>query len=162
MTAAVIERRQERTSGRSGFALVAGGLATLAIAAGGLFVAASSAQTTGATPVRAASIAATPGAADAGPEIGVTQLTYEPGHTSGWHVHAGVHSVVVLAGTLTVYDRDCQRHQFTAGETYFGGNEAHLARNEGDEPAELAVTYVYTRHGDPGRPLTPGAGCDVR
>lgn len=101
-------------------------------------------------------------AASSFPTVGVSDLTYEPGHASGWHVHSGVHSVVVLSGILTIYDKYCQAREFGPGDVYLGGNEPHLARNEREEPAHLAVTSVYTDGGDPGRPTPPPANCGVR
>jgi hypothetical protein len=46
------------------------------------------------------------------PDVGIAQIVYEPGHSSGWHVHAGVHSVVRAVGALTVYDQACGRQDF--------------------------------------------------
>lgn len=79
------------------------------------------------------------------PDVGVADNVYQPGHSSGWHVHPGVHSVVVLTGTLTVYDSACGRHDFGPNQTYLGGNEPHLARNEGASPLGVVVTYVYAK-----------------
>ena len=95
------------------------------------------------------------------PNIGTASETYEPGHASGWHVHPGVHSVTVLAGTLTIYDEHCGRTQYGPGETYLGGNAPHLARNEGAADLDVAITYVYTS-AIPGTPVAAPAGCDVR
>ena len=61
------------------------------------------------------------------PDVGGTDVAYEPGHSSGWHVHPGVHSVVVLPGNLTVYDADCRRHAYGPGQTYLGGDIVHIA-----------------------------------
>jgi quercetin dioxygenase-like cupin family protein len=103
-----------------------------------------------------------PVAAASAPTVGVTSVDYAPGHTSGWHVHPGVHSVVVLSGTLTIYDEHCNRTDYGPGETYLGGNLPHLARNEGDSELLAAVTYVYTSSGDPGSVVAPPSGCDAR
>jgi len=113
--------------------------------------------------------ASTPHAARAGaavntapfPNVGAASETYEAGHTSGWHVHPGVHSVTVLTGTLTIYDEHCVRTDYGPGETYLGGNAPHLARNEGATDLDVAVTYVYTST-RPGTPVAAPAGCDVR
>lgn len=100
-------------------------------------------------------------AADRKPaEVTTASLVYEPGHSSGWHVHPGVHSVVVLTGTLTVLDDDCRRQEYGPGETYVGGREPHLARNDGAETVALAVTYVADPSArTPGSPVAPPAGC---
>jgi hypothetical protein len=98
------------------------------------------------------------------PNVGVTESTYEPAHSSGWHVHPGVHSVVVLAGMLSVYDATCARHDFGPGETYLGGSYPHLARNETDQPVTMVLTYVYVGGSPLDHPsgVDAPAGCDVR
>jgi anti-sigma factor ChrR (cupin superfamily) len=97
------------------------------------------------------------------PNVGVTSEDYLPGQSSGWHRHAGVHSVVVLSGTLTIYDQDCQRRDYGPGDSYIGGQQPHLARNEGAEPVALVVTYVVSRSGvPPSATAEVPAGCAVR
>lgn len=97
------------------------------------------------------------------PSITTASITYPPGHSSGWHVHPGVHSVVVLAGTLTMYDEHCVRTDYGPGETYLGGNAPHLARNEGTDDVSAAVTYVYRVPGEGhGSAVADPADCDVR
>lgn len=93
--------------------------------------------------------------------VGTAELVYEQGHSSAWHVHAGVHAVVVLSGTLTVYDEACRRENYAAGQTYLGGRAPHLALNTGSEPAYLVVTYVLDgAAGDsPGHPVPAPSGC---
>jgi quercetin dioxygenase-like cupin family protein len=92
--------------------------------------------------------------------LAVTDLIYEPGHSSGWHVHPGVHSVVVLSGTLTVYDNACGRQDYGPGQTYVGGRDAHLLRNLGGDDVALAVSYVADPAADgPGHPVPAPNGC---
>ena len=98
-------------------------------------------------------------------DVTVQMATYEPGQTSGWHRHTGIHAVAVLSGTITFYDQECRRQAYGPGETYVGGQDVHVARNETAEPVGLAVTYMFpagrshtTFHVD----ARPPAGCDVR
>lgn len=65
----------------------------------------------------------------------VTSGAYEADHSSGWHVHPGLHSVVVIGGSLTVYDERCRRHEFGPGEAYVGGDRPHLVRKDTPAPA---------------------------
>ena len=108
-------------------------------------------------------VAANPVLADVRPaEVATAELVYAPGHSSGWHVHPGVHSVVVLSGTLTVYDEACRRHDYRPGQTYLGGREPHLASNTGAEAVGLAITYVSDPSGHvPGSPVAPPKGCQA-
>ncbi len=76
-------------------------------------------------------------------DVSVQKATYEPGQTSGWHSHTGMHAVMVLSGTLTILDADCRAHTYAAGDTYVGGKELHAASNETAAPVEMTVTYLF-------------------
>ena len=90
-----------------------------------------------------------PSPAEAGCErgemINVRNAEYAPGETTGWHQHQGVHVVTVLSGVLTVEDGVSGVQTFGAGDTYVGGRDAHVARNDGDVPVRMVVTYVLDR-----------------
>jgi quercetin dioxygenase-like cupin family protein len=75
-------------------------------------------------------------------DVSVVTQVYEPGQNSGWHAHPGIHAVAVLSGTLTVYDGQCERQTFEAGQPYVGGQLPHLVQNETDAAVTLAVTYL--------------------
>lgn len=92
--------------------------------------------------------------------VSTADLIYEPGHSSGWHVHPGVHSVVVLSGTLTVYDEACEGHDYGPGQAYVGGREPHVALNTGAEAAGLVITYVADPSADTAGSVVPApTGC---
>lgn len=144
--------------------IVSGAVVALSAAVIALLVPGGGSSTTvtagGPPPATPATPAATAAAATF-PEVGTSDVSYEPGHSSGWHVHPGVHSVVVLSGTLTVYDSDCVRTDYTAGQAYLGGGTAHLAANETDERLDGVVTWVYDKSStaDPGSIVLPPVGC---
>ena len=93
-------------------------------------------------------------------DVSVVTQVYGAGEESGWHSHSGIHAVAVLSGVLTVYDGDCRRQTFEAGRPYVGGQDAHLVRNEGDEPVVMAVTYVNPpAAGQSTHRLAPPSGC---
>ena len=98
-------------------------------------------------------------------DVTMQTATYEPGHSSGWHAHTGMHAVMVRSGTVTFYDSRCQGRTFGPGEIYVGGQDVHLARNDTIEPIEMVVTYLFPA-GQPHttfRVASPApAGCDVR
>jgi quercetin dioxygenase-like cupin family protein len=84
------------------------------------------------------------GVALGGPQDVAAQMaSYAPGQSSGWHSHTGLHAVVVLSGTLTIFDGECRRHTYGPGDSYVGGQEIHLAVNETSAPVEMAVTYLF-------------------
>lgn len=75
-------------------------------------------------------------------DISVVTQVYEPGQTSGWHSHRGIHAVAVLSGALTVYDEQCRPTTYEPGRPYVGGQQPHLVRNESEVPVTMAVTYL--------------------
>ena len=97
------------------------------------------------------------------PTVGTATSTYERGHTSGWHVHPGVHSVVVLSGTLTIYDENCGRTDYGPGQMYLGGATPHVARNETPDVLDVAITFVYRpSREDNGQAVPAPAGCEIQ
>lgn len=94
-------------------------------------------------------------------DVSVVTQVYEPGQNSGWHAHPGIHAVAVLSGTLTVYDGECQRQTFEAGQPYVGGQLPHLVQNETDAPVTMAVTYLSpAEHGMSTEHTAGPAGCN--
>ncbi|MDQ4097310.1 MAG: hypothetical protein M3144_05515, partial [Actinomycetota bacterium] len=75
-------------------------------------------------------------------DITVLNTTYEPGQSSGWHTHRGIHAVAIVSGEITVYDQNCIRRAYGPNEPYIGGQYLHLIRNEGTQPAAMVVTYM--------------------
>jgi quercetin dioxygenase-like cupin family protein len=106
--------------------------------------------------------AADPGIVLRGPgDVAVVTQVYDPGQTSGWHTHAGLHAVAVLTGELTVYDGECRPQRVLAGDPYVGGRDLHLVRNESAERVEMVVTYLNAV--GPASPHAGApAGCSVR
>lgn len=127
----------------------------------------------------AASVAFTPGIANATPSSGVTgviiskttvggkdyvlrQITIQPGGTTGWHFHDGTLYAFVEKGTLTHTDSDCVTTNTYHEGAFFvepsGANHVHIGRNLSSTPLVLDVLYV-----DPaGSPLSEDAsnpGC---
>jgi len=76
-------------------------------------------------------------------DVTVQMATYEPGESSGWHSHSGMHAVLVVSGTLTVYDGQCQPRVVGPGEMYVGGRDVHLATNSTALPVVMTVTYMF-------------------
>jgi quercetin dioxygenase-like cupin family protein len=71
-------------------------------------------------------------------------VTLEPGASSGWHTHPGPEYSIVKAGSVVlVRDGKCEPVTVSAGQGVFiPEGTAHLAHNDGKEPAELYVTYT--------------------
>ena len=94
----------------------------------------------------------------------IQQVILEPGADSGWHTHPGIALDIVKSGTVTAYvdDGECKPVKVEAGQAFlFPAAVTHLARNEGDEPAEIYVTYLVTAGADPRKDAEAPAGCKL-
>jgi quercetin dioxygenase-like cupin family protein len=96
--------------------------------------------------------------------VGLTENTYQPGHTSGWHTHPGAHSVVVLEGVLTIVDEACGQIDVGAGRSWIGGRHPHLVRNDTASPVRLVITYAFDQASalDHAATVPAPAGCTSR
>lgn len=71
------------------------------------------------------------------------QVTFAPGAYSGWHHHPGVILVLVKTGTVTVWDENCQKTAYSAGQAFIeGGAEPMQVSNEGSTTAVDVATQV--------------------
>jgi quercetin dioxygenase-like cupin family protein len=156
-----VETDEPNVAGRrSAVGLMATGL-VFALAAAGLVA---TQWRSPAVPERPAAWAA--GVVIAGPESVAVHLSgYDPHESSTWHRHTGLHAVAILSGTLTVYGPDCQAVRYGPGQSFVGGQDLHMARNETDEPVQFTETILYPA----GMPLEtfvvpagPPAGCGIR
>ena len=99
----------------------------------------------------------------AGPvDVAVADLMFQPGGTTGWHVHPGVTLVTVKSGTVTrTLAHGCKRERFQAGQAFVEEpNVVHMVRNLGTVPAETIVTFVVPVGAPPLTPEPAPAGCN--
>jgi quercetin dioxygenase-like cupin family protein len=80
-----------------------------------------------------------------GTDIAMSQITVNPGGSSGWHSHPGGAIVIVKEGTLTVYSpagRHCRTHTYSAGQAFIERpREVDNVLNTGSVPYVLYVTF---------------------
>jgi quercetin dioxygenase-like cupin family protein len=93
----------------------------------------------------------------------VEHLTFDPGGTTGWHVHPGPVLVIVIAGSVTKYSADdCTAQTYTTGQAFVenGPTDENMVRNNGSVKAETIVTFITP----PGAPIRddapPPPGCN--
>jgi quercetin dioxygenase-like cupin family protein len=85
-------------------------------------------------------------------DLYVVQNTWQPVNfdgkggiaSTGWHTHPGPSLIVVTAGTLTEYHKDCTPVVHNTGDTFVdaGGTDVHLIRNEGTEQATTTAVQI--------------------
>jgi quercetin dioxygenase-like cupin family protein len=92
----------------------------------------------------------------------MSQITVDPGGSSGWHSHPGGAVVLVQTGELTVYrsiGRQCQATVYTAGQAFIERNgEVNQVVNTGTTPYVLFVTFPRVPQGQSPRIDMPDPG----
>jgi quercetin dioxygenase-like cupin family protein len=93
----------------------------------------------------------------------VLTTTINPGGSTGWHSHPGPAFIVVVRGTLTLYDGNdltCTPHRYGPGTGFLdpGFGHVHIARNEGKTPVTVVQTYLDVPPGGSPRIDEPSPG----
>ena|SRR5215469_966205 len=98
----------------------------------------------------------------AGTDVAVVHLTFDPGGTTGWHSHPGGAIVTVTQGSLTVYNSrgsQCQVETYGAGQTFIErAGEVHKLINTGSIPLINLVIFPRVPQGDSPRIDEPDPG----
>ena len=73
-------------------------------------------------------------------------ITIQPGGNFGWHTHGSPVAVVVMSGTLTVFDpsvQNCAAFEVSKGQAFIEpADHVHLARNDTTQPVTLYAMYL--------------------
>ncbi len=97
-----------------------------------------------------------------GTDVVMTQITVNPGGSSGWHSHPGGAIIVVAQGTLTVYHAqgdDCAVTTYSAGQSFIERpGEVDDVLNETSSPYVLYVTFPRVPQGGSARIDQPDPG----
>ena len=96
-------------------------------------------------------------------DVANVQVTFQPGGSTGWHVHPGPALVTVKTGQLTLHRaKGCATRTFSAGQTFveYGPSDVNLTRNETGAVTETVVTFLLPV----GAPITvdmPAPSCPI-
>ena len=97
-----------------------------------------------------------------GMDVAMTQITVQPGGSSGWHSHPGGAIIVVKEGALTLYrsiGSQCQTYPYGAGQAFIERpGEVDQVVNTGTAPYVLYVTFPRVPQGQPTRIDEPDPG----
>jgi quercetin dioxygenase-like cupin family protein len=80
-------------------------------------------------------------------DVYIQSNVWQPGGSTGWHIHPGRSLIVVKEGTVTEYeghDPECKPHVYSKGMTFVdpGGEHVHIIRNEGDVVAQTTAVQL--------------------
>jgi len=96
-------------------------------------------------------------------DVATVHVTFQPGGSTGWHVHPGPALVTVKTGRLTLHRaKGCRSRTFAAGQTFleYGPKDVNLTGNETGAVTEAVVTFLLPV----GAPITvdaPDPGCPL-
>ena len=102
----------------------------------------------------------------AGTDVVMSQITVNPGGSSGWHSHPGGAIIVVAQGTLTKYHGSnswhggrCEITTYSAGQAFIEApGEVDQVVNTGTSPYILYVTFPLVPQGGATRIDQPDPG----
>ena len=94
-------------------------------------------------------------------DVAVIRVTFEPGGSTGWHVHHGPVLVTVTAGEVTHIKRNCKRHTYTVGQSFTenGPRDLTIVRNLGGVTATVVGTFLVPTGANPLTPPAPAPRC---
>jgi len=76
-------------------------------------------------------------------DVVLFEVVFEPGGSTGWHHHPGVGLASVKSGTVTVYDEECHKSVYKAGEGFLERHDQPLfVRNSGKVDAVIYATHI--------------------
>ena len=95
-------------------------------------------------------------------DVVMRQITIAPGGNNGWHFHPGPTFVVVVQGTLSLYeanDPTCTPARYSAGKGFVEApGDVHIARNEGTTTVVAVITFLDVPVGGASRLDAPNPG----
>jgi quercetin dioxygenase-like cupin family protein len=81
-------------------------------------------------------------------EVNVVEHDFQPGQSSGWHIHHGVEITYVLSGEMNVQIGASPIRHVRPGDTFeIARDEPHRATNDGSTTARLLITYLRDKKG---------------
>ena len=94
-----------------------------------------------------------------GPSTVVMQdAAFSPGGHNGWHSHAGMVAVTLVAGSIDWYDEDCKKTSYKAGDTWTEGSQVHYFKSTSPVNLHLFSTFTIAQ-GSALRIDEPAPGC---
>ena len=84
----------------------------------------------------------------AGLEVNVVEHDFQPGQSSGWHIHHGTEIAYVLSGEMNVQIGASPIRHVSPGDTFEVDRDTpHRATNDGSTTARLLITYLRDKNG---------------
>jgi quercetin dioxygenase-like cupin family protein len=88
----------------------------------------------------------------------IQDAAIEPGGSNGWHSHPGMVVVMLVAGSITWYDENCNPTEYKAGDAWIEGEQLHAFKVTSSQPIHI-MAYFLTAKGLPVRTDQPAPEC---
>ena len=75
----------------------------------------------------------------------IQDAAYAPGGYNGWHTHAGVLAITLVAGSIEWYDENCQTKTYKAGDTWTEGSKLHAFKVTSTTNIHLLTTFIIAK-----------------
>jgi quercetin dioxygenase-like cupin family protein len=82
-------------------------------------------------------------------QVIVQSREFDPGSSSGWHVHPGVEMATVISGTVELVTAGGVRRLGPGDSFQMPRGQAHNGVNPGSEPARVMITLVIDKGAAP-------------
>ena len=102
--------------------------------------------------------------ATSGPaSVEIQDAAYAPGGYNGWHSHAGVLAITLVAGSIEWYDENCNTKTYKAGDSWTEGSQVHAFKVTSTTNIHLLTAFIIapgsaTRIDQPAPPCAASLG----
>ncbi|MHB8474650.1 MAG: cupin domain-containing protein [Gammaproteobacteria bacterium] len=88
----------------------------------------------------------------------IQDVAINAGGHNGWHAHPGMVVTILLSGSITWYDENCNPTTYNSGDAWVEGSAVHAFRVTSATPIHI-MAYFLTAQGVPVRTDEPAPAC---
>lgn len=88
----------------------------------------------------------------------IQDVSINAGGHNGWHAHPGMVVTILLSGSITWYDENCNPTNYNAGDAWVEGSEVHAFKVTSSTPIHI-MAYFLTAQGVPVRTDRAAPAC---
>lgn len=96
--------------------------------------------------------------ADGPSSSSIQDVSIVAGGHNGWHSHPGMVVTILLSGSITWYDANCNPTNYNAGDAWMEGSQLHAFKVASATPIHI-MAYFLTAQGVPVRTDQPAPEC---
>jgi quercetin dioxygenase-like cupin family protein len=74
--------------------------------------------------------------------ISTQDVAFSPGGHNGWHSHPGLVAVTLISGSIQWFNENCEKTDYTAGDSWTEGSQLHYFRVVGAVGIHLTAFFI--------------------